>query len=105
MVRCKITVIKKQLNLKLAKEYCQCEVTTCQCFEAGQEFFTTGFEKPADFCDWAWNDLHQYIAVLLAGGNFSSGIFEGWMKEDRTMIACCTDGIRPVVFKIEKIDN
>ncbi|MFA6363123.1 TIGR04076 family protein [Methanoregula sp.] len=29
---------------------------------------------------------------------------EGWMKDERTMIACCSDGIRPVVFRIERID-
>jgi len=44
------------------------------------------------------------VAVQLAGGNFSHGIFEGWMKDTRTMIACCSDGIRPVVFRIERID-
>lgn len=29
---------------------------------------------------------------------------EGWMKDERVMIACCSDGTRPVVFKIERID-
>ncbi|HHX99854.1 MAG TPA: TIGR04076 family protein [Methanothermobacter sp.] len=27
------------------------------------------------------------------------------MKDDKTMIACCTDGIRPVVFKLEKLED
>ncbi|MGB9978799.1 TIGR04076 family protein [Methanobacterium sp.] len=31
--------------------------------------------------------------------------FEGWMKDDKIMIACCTDAIHPVIFKIEKIDE
>jgi uncharacterized repeat protein (TIGR04076 family) len=44
------------------------------------------------------------VAVLLTGKNFSKGMFEGWIKDDRTMIGCCTDGIRPVIFRIEKID-
>ena len=26
------------------------------------------------------------------------------MKEENTMIACCSDGTRPVIFKIERID-
>jgi hypothetical protein len=25
-------------------------------------------------------------------------------NDDRTMIACCNDGTRPVIFKIERID-
>jgi len=45
------------------------------------------------------------IAVLLAGGNFSRGLFGGWMKDDRTMVGCCIDGIRPVIFRIERMDE
>ena len=29
---------------------------------------------------------------------------KGWTKDDRIMIACCNDGTRPVIFKIERID-
>ncbi len=50
---CKITVLKKNLDTELAKEYCQSEVMSCPVFEEGQEFIT-GFEKPEGFCDWAW---------------------------------------------------
>ena len=28
----------------------------------------------------------------------------GWTNDDRVMIACCSDGTRPVIFKIERID-
>lgn len=28
----------------------------------------------------------------------------GWTNDDRMMIACCSDGTRPVIFKIEHID-
>lgn len=28
----------------------------------------------------------------------------GWTNDDRMMIACCSDGTRPVIFKIERID-
>ena len=27
-----------------------------------------------------------------------------WMNNEKVMIACCSDGTRPVVFKIERID-
>ena len=27
-----------------------------------------------------------------------------WMDDERIMIACCSDGTRPVIFKIERID-
>ncbi|MFR7581039.1 MAG: TIGR04076 family protein [Butyribacter sp.] len=29
---------------------------------------------------------------------------QGWTNDDRVMIACCDDGTRPVIFKIERID-
>ena len=29
---------------------------------------------------------------------------QAWTNDDRMMIACCNDGTRPVVFKIERID-
>ena len=40
------------------------------------------------------------IYTALQGGS----IMHGWMKDDRVMIACCNDGTRPVIFKIERID-
>ena len=29
---------------------------------------------------------------------------KGWMAKENEMIACCSDEIRPVIFKIERID-
>ncbi|MCD8045230.1 MAG: TIGR04076 family protein [Clostridiales bacterium] len=29
---------------------------------------------------------------------------KNWTNDDRMMIACCNDGTRPVIFKIERID-
>ena len=37
---------------------------------------------------------------LMQGGS----IMKGWMKDENTMITCCSDGTRPVIFKIERID-
>ena len=31
-------------------------------------------------------------------------IMRGWMNDERVMIACCSDGTRPVIFKIERMD-
>ena len=32
-------------------------------------------------------------------------IMRKWTNDDRMMIACCNDGTRPVIFKIERIDE
>ncbi len=29
---------------------------------------------------------------------------KGWMNQENVMITCCSDGTRPVIFKIERID-
>ena len=52
------------------------------------------------FCSEAWDVLLRYIYTGLQGGS----IMKGWMKEENTMITCCSDGTRPVIFKIERID-
>jgi uncharacterized repeat protein (TIGR04076 family) len=103
MDKIQIKVLKTKVFHEL-QQYCTAKIEKCPCFHEGQVFETT-YEKPEGFCDWAWKDIHVYIASLLTGGNFSDGIFEGWMKDKNTMIACCTDGIRPVIFELKKIKD
>jgi uncharacterized repeat protein (TIGR04076 family) len=70
----------------------------CSAFKEGQEFVVDmNLDKPEGFCVWAWHDFFKEIIFLHLGGNFP-GAREG------EMIACCTDGNRPVSFKLERID-
>ena len=106
MPKCKITVLKKLIDEDLAREYCLNETGVCNAFEVGQEFIAEYPQKePDDFpCAGAWSDISNFVFVLLSGGNFGpSGL--KWMKNDRTMITCCSDGVRPVIFKIERIEK
>ncbi len=103
MKQCKITVIKKHFNQDLAKTYCEGQVTSCPVFEEGQEFVYSHFgegNKPSEFCESAWHDLYKNVMTLC-----SSGSFKGWMKKKNVVISCCTDGIRPVVFKLEAVES
>jgi uncharacterized repeat protein (TIGR04076 family) len=43
--------------------------------------------------------------AIARGGNFNQGLFEDWMKDDKSLITCCTDGIRPVIFKVERLED
>ncbi|MFR5864996.1 MAG: TIGR04076 family protein [Acutalibacteraceae bacterium] len=52
------------------------------------------------FCSEAWDCISRYIYAALQGG----AIMHGWTNDDKVMIACCNDGTRPVIFKIERID-
>mgnify|MGYP003010389456 CR=1 FL=1 len=48
----------------------------------------------------AWDAISRYVYTALQGGS----IMHKWTNDERMMIACCNDGTRPVIFKIERID-
>ena len=74
--------------------------TVCTRFIDGQDFTVErDLKMPENFCPWAWRDIFKDISVLIFGGSFHP-----WV-EDGTQITCCTDGIRPVSFKLERIDD
>ena len=99
----------------------------CPCYNVGDEFLFERGEKNDHFwhgglntlvktaadpdtvaggpkmphCSEAWDAISRYIYTGLQGGS----IMWGWMKEENTMICCCSDGTRPVIFKIERIDE
>jgi uncharacterized repeat protein (TIGR04076 family) len=103
MIKCKITVLKRMFNQDLVREYCASEADLCPVFTEGQEFIYEAYgdgNKPEGFCEQAWNDIYKYVLALSVNGNFT-----GWMKKDGINIVCCTDGLRPVVFKLERIET
>lgn len=106
MADCKITVLRRMVFPDLAIEYVDSPVSPCPRLTDGQAFMvSSSLEKPEGFCDWAWNDIHKFVVVLSCGGNFSQDTFHGWMKDNVSMVACCTDGIRPVVFEIRRLET
>ena len=98
----KITVLKK-LNPKdiFGEEIKNPEgkvIPTCSAFEEGQEFLVEKLNKPDKFCGWAWRDIYKDVSVLNFGGDFP------W-TESNEAVTCCTDGYRPVIFKIERVEE
>lgn len=103
MTQCKITVLDLTYNEKLAREYCQEPPGPCPVFKQGQVYVydhSGSGEKPKGFCEHAWHDIYNDVILLCSGGDY-----EGWMKNKHTNVVCCTDGIRPVVFKLEKLQS
>ncbi len=98
----KITVLKTLFHEDLADEYRRPDVHygPCPFFTAGQEFVVNYLaERPEGFaCDWAWDDIHKILLALVLGGDFST-----WMRDPNLFITCCTDGVKPVVFKVERL--
>jgi len=101
---CKITVLKTLYHPDLAEEYRRPDVHKgpCPMFKPGQEFVVEYLaRRPEGFeCEWAWDDIHKIIMILMTNGNFGT-----WMKDENNFITCCTDGVKPVVFKIERLPS
>ncbi len=115
-----VTVLDKKLYPELQREYCADPAAgACPCYNIGDDkrddFWHMGLNTlvhtsgDADsvaggprmpFCSKAWDAISRYIYARLQGVS----IMNGWMKRENEMIACCSDGTRPVVFKIERID-
>jgi len=71
----------------------------CDMFSEDQEFIIDPEEAkmPDDFCSAAWHSIYCNVRTLAVGGNFP------WYKEEGVAINCCPDGLRPVIFKLERI--
>ena len=70
----------------------------CPLFEVGDEFILDVGEPPQGFCQAAFDDIYRYVSVLRFGASYP------WMAQAGTATACCTDGLRPVVFFLERLD-
>lgn len=126
--KCKVTVIDKKIYPELQAKYCADPNSgACPCYNVGDEFIFERYgnedhfwhiglnslvkTKSADssdtaggkiipHCSEAWDAVSRYVYTALQGGS----IMRGWMNDERVMIACCSDGTRPVIFRIERID-
>jgi len=102
----KITVLKRELYKDLQEQYlADPESGKCPFFEEGQEFMVEHDDffrmLNGKFCAEAWDCISRYVYSALQGGS----IMHGWTNDERVMIACCNDGTRPVIFKLERIDE
>lgn len=121
----KLTVIDKKCYSDLQAQYCaDPQSGPCPCYNVGDTFLFRRDDARDDYwhmgvdtlvhtdadpntvaggpklphCSEAWDAISRYIYAGLQGGS----IMRGWMKEENTMITCCNDGTRPVIFKIER---
>jgi len=104
----RITVLRRTAQVDLVEEYMGDEVRearlanpVCTLFEEGDEFIVSSLaDCPEGFCVWAWSDMHKEILTLACGGDMRP-----WIKYPGTALACCTDALRPVIFKLERVDD
>ena len=115
--QCKVTVLETKCFDDLQAKYlADPHSGPCPCFAAGDEFLFQRTPEHDDLyhlgrgtrlrdggdwpCGEAWDAISRYLYAALQGGS----IMHAWTRDERLMIACCNDGTRPVVFKLERID-
>ena len=72
----------------------------CPMYVEGQEIIVneSGY-MPEGFCASAWQTIWSNVRTLSSGGDFP------YYKDKKgTVISCCSDGLRPVVFQLECIE-
>ena len=106
MKKVRITVLKRAEYPDLIDKYVpkapeHPKYGACRLFADGQTFIVEHRpDKPEGFrCHGAWDDIRRDVSVVLFGGSAP------WINRPGTMISCCTDGLRPVTFLIERIEN
>lgn len=70
----------------------------CPRHKVGQEYIFDPGQVPEGFCPWAYADIQRDITHIRLGGSFP------WVQEKGTILSSCTDGARPVIFKIELLE-
>ena len=107
--KCVVTVIDKKVFPDLQEKYLADPTSgACPFYNVGDRFVFERYGGVDTFwtmgkgtqCSEAWDCISRYVYAALQGG----AIMRGWTNDPRLMIACCNDGTRPVVFKIERVD-
>ena len=96
---CRVTVLRRECFADLQSRYlADPDEGPCAVFTEGQRFEVAADGRcPEGFCPKAWECLRGHVAQLMSRSAAACGV----SSPDRAVIACCGDGTRPVIFKIE----
>lgn len=92
------------LDEELAKEYGREGLTACPMMKEGQVFFAD-YAKPEGLCDEAWKAIYQYVFALAHMKGEELFYFGDWIRKPGVAICSCNDGLRHVIFKLEKTET
>ena len=104
--KCKITVLRREFFEDLKEQYlANPNVGKCEVCKDGQEWLIDENEYyhmlNGTFCAQAWSAVNKFVYAALQGGSLE----RGWTKDENMTVVSCSSGIRPVFFKIERIDE
>lgn len=99
----RITIVKRFVNNDLIRDYVTGgedpeKQVPCGHFEDGQTFLSKGMNMPDGFCPWAWADIQRDVVWVSLGGVQPNHRHPG------NALTCCTDGLNPVVFRVERVN-
>ena len=97
----KITVLKKDYNKNLVLQYGVDGLKQYPMLHEGQEIICKRHNQPKEICEEAWKSMQHY--ALYHGSDIPFG--NKWMKYPGIAIVTCNDGLRPVTFKLELIQD
>ena len=100
MQKVRISVLKKAFHEDLSKQYENPISHACN-LSLGQVFISEDAKMPIGMCPEAWKSLKEWVERLASG---EENFFDGWMKNPKSAVISCNDGIRPVSFLLEVID-
>jgi uncharacterized repeat protein (TIGR04076 family) len=98
--RVKITIMKRFSPSEVFNRNPVTPVTpmgACELFKDNQTFIVDDLKMPENFCTSAWVSIYANVRLLAFGGNLP------WYREEGVAVNCCIDGLRPVIFKLERI--
>ena len=98
----KITILKKLDRNELFGDnppISSMEEPVCPIYDEEQIFYSRNGKMPEGFCTWAWNNIYLQANHLMLNGNYP------WLNDRGKAVACCTDGLRPVIFLLERIED
>ena len=101
MKKVRITAIRQTQYADLMAKYENPIQHTCD-VKTGQSWISIDGQRPAGFCDSAWESMEYFVRELAnGGGNF----YDGWMKDPHSAMISCNDGFRPVSFYLEAVEE
>ena len=103
MHKVRITVLKTTLDEELAEEYGIDGLGRCPMLKEGQAFYAD-YAKPEGLCDEARTAMYQYVFALSHMEGDELFYYGDWIRKPGIAICSCNDGLRPVIFKLERTD-
>lgn len=74
------------------------ELHPCPIHKEGQTFLVDGYNQSEGICGHAWGAIWPYFMMLKNNGDMAS-----FYEDTGACVIGCPDGLRPVIFKVERV--